>query len=142
MTKNSTQVLKCYTKGFTNFARNAELREVMRKMYLEKYCGKRIVNQNTGITILFDREGAKKTTKGGSMYAEKAALITILDKICKYGILLSIGNRKPTDKPKVLGYLNFKAEVWVDDKLEPVNFSVRIMKDGSFHYHIDIPIEA
>ena len=141
MKKKSKQVLKCYTKGFTNFARNAELREVMRKMYLEKYCGKHIVNLNTGITILFDREGAKKTTKGGSMYAEKAALITILDEICRHGVLLSIGNRKPTDKPKVLGYLNFKADVWVDDRLKLVKFSARIMKDGSFHYHIDIPME-
>lgn len=139
--KNNQHLLKCYTKEFTNLARNAELREVMRVFYMEKYNDKSVVNIHTGITILFNREGAKKTTKGGSMYAEKAALITILDEICRHGILRSIGNRKPTDKPKILGYLNFEISVLIDDKLELVAFSARIMRDGSFHYHIDVPIK-
>jgi len=138
--KQKQTLLKCYTKEFTTFARNAELREAMRIFYMKNYNGKGVVNLHTGIVISFDKEGALKTTKGGSMYAGKAALITILDEICKHGVLRSIGNRKPNDKPKVLGYLNFEISVLVDDQLELVKFSARIMKDGSFHYHVDIPI--
>ena len=139
--KPAKQTLKCSTKGFTNLKSNAVLRKKMYDIYTEKYCGKSVVNLQTGIEILFEKEGAMKTTKGGSMYPEKAALITILRDVCQHGKLLTIGKRKLKDKGKVLGYLNFKANVVVDDKLEVVKFSVRVMKDGTFHYHIDIPIK-
>ena len=139
--KPAKQILKCSTKGFTNLKSNAELRKKMYDIYIEKYCGKSVVNLHTKIKILFDNHSARKTSHGGVMYAEKAALITILNKICKNGHLLSVQKRKLKDNANVLGYLNFKANVLVDEKMEVVKFSVRVMKDGTFHYHIDIPIK-
>ncbi|MCL2417465.1 MAG: hypothetical protein FWD02_05980 [Bacteroidales bacterium] len=111
-------------------------------MYVEKYCGKSVINLKTGIRIQFDKLNARKTTHGGSMYSEKAALITILDKICRQGYLYSIGKAKEQDIHKgVLCFLNFKTNVIVDDKFQVVLFSVRVMKNGTFHYHIDIPLK-
>jgi len=136
------QTLKCSTKGFTNLKSNVELRQKVLSLYLDKFDGKTVVNKKTGIKILFNSEGARKTTHGGSMYAEKAALITILDKICRQGHLYSLGKAKEQDIAKgVLCFLNFKTNVIIDDKMEVVKFSVRVMKDGTFHYHIDIPIK-
>jgi hypothetical protein len=136
------QTLKCSTKGFANLKSGTELRNKMFSFYRERLEGKEVLNKKTGIRIQFHRAGARKTTHGGSMYAEKAALITILDKICRQGHLYSLGKAKEQDIAKgVLCFLNFKTNVTVDNKMEVVKFSVRVMKDGTFHYHIDIPIK-
>jgi len=140
--KPAKQVLKCSTKEWQNLVYASVLRKKTEEVYKRKYSGKSVVNRGTGIKIQFDKHGASKTSRGGSIYAEKAALITILDKICRHGYLYSLGKAKETDIPKgVLCFLNFKANVVVDEKLEVVKFSVRVMKDGTFHYHIDIPIK-
>jgi len=139
--KTPKSTLKCYSKDWRNFPKNSDLRKKLLEVYKEKYEGKTIVNSKTGITILFELYGAKKTTKHGSMYAEKAALITILDKICEHGFLHSLGVPKEGDKEKgVVGYLNFRAPVIVDEKQKLVEIPVRIKNNGSFHYCIDIPL--
>ncbi|MCL2414507.1 MAG: hypothetical protein FWC94_04560 [Bacteroidales bacterium] len=117
------------------------MRKKLLEIYKQKYEGKTIVNSKTGITILFELYGAKKTTKHGSMYAEKASLITILDKICEHAFLHSLGAQKKGDKENgVVGYLNFRAPVIVDDKQKLVEIPVRIKNNGNFHYCIDIPL--
>lgn len=140
--KPAKRVLKCSTKEWKNLSRASVLRKKTEEIYKEKYSGKSVVNLSTGIKIQFDKHGASKTSRGGSIYAEKAALVTILDKICRQGYLYSLGKAKETDIPKgVICFLNFKANVIVDDKYQTVLFSVRVMKSGTFHYHIDIPIK-
>jgi len=140
--KPAKQMLKCSTKEWKTISKNAELRKKVLELYKEKYEGKAVINKETRIKIQFHRDGARRTTHGGSMYSEKAALITILDKICRYGTLLSVGKAKEKDIPKgVICFLNFKTNVIVDEKLEVTKFSVRVMKDGTFHYHIDIPLK-
>ncbi|MCL2417284.1 MAG: hypothetical protein FWD02_05045 [Bacteroidales bacterium] len=139
----SKMVLKCTTEGFTKHKNNLELRKMVFDFYQENFTNpsRQVTNVNTGIVICFERGGANKTAFGGSMYAKKATLVTILDKICEHGCLYSVGKPKETDVPKgIICFLNFKANVIIDDKLEEVRFSVRTKKDGSFHYHIDTPL--
>jgi hypothetical protein len=139
--KTPKNELKCYSKNWTSFPKNSDLRKKMLEVYKQKYEGKTVLNLKTGIIIRFELYGAKKTTKHGSMYAEKAALITILDKICKYGFLHSLGEPKKGDKEKkVVGYLNFRAPVIIDGKQKLVELPVRIKNNGNFHYCIDIPL--
>jgi len=143
METTSEIVLKCTTSKLGNYENNAELRKLVFDFYQKNFTNpsKQIVNKNTGIAICFERGGANKTAFGGSMYAKKAALVTILDKICEHGYLFSVGKPKEADIPKgVVCFLNFKANVSIDGCLEEVRFSVRTKKDGSFHYHIDTPL--
>ena len=140
--KKTKQTLKCFSKEWKDLPSVSALRKKTYDIYMEKYSGKFAVNLRTGIKIQFDKYGARKTSHGGSMYAEKAALVTILDKICRHGYLYSIGKAKEQDISKgVLCFLNFKTNVIVDDGFKVVCFSVRVMKNGSFHYHIDIPLK-
>jgi hypothetical protein len=143
MKKKPEVVLKCTTKELPNYSTNVELRKMVFDFYQENFTKpcRTIINANTGIVICFERGGANKTAFGGSMYAKKAALVKILDKICQYGCLYSVGKPKETDIPKgIICFLNFKVNVVIDEKLEEVQFSVRTKKDGSFHYHIDTPL--
>ncbi|MDR2907488.1 MAG: hypothetical protein LBU91_05825 [Bacteroidales bacterium] len=136
-------ILKCSTNDLPICSTNVELRKIVFNYYQKNFTKplKTVINIETGIIIGFERGGANKTAFGGSMYAKKAALITILDQICQHGQLRSVGKPKETDIPKgILCFLNFTANVIIDNQLEIVRFSVRVKKDGSFHYHIDTPL--
>ncbi len=131
-------VAKTTSKEFNNLVNAKEVRQKVFQLYREKYVGTSVRNLDTGIVVNFDGIGAKKTAHGGLMYAKKASIINILDKVIKHGHFIGFGFRKQSDQDKtMLGYLNFISTVVIDEKIVNVYFSVRLKKDGTFHYHIE-----
>jgi hypothetical protein len=109
--------------------------------YNMHYSGrKKIRNKSLNILVSFDRIGAKKTSFGGYIYPKKACLVEVLDKLIRYAEYNNWGERKATDAPNVVGFLNFKAKVYIDGKIEHVHLVVILRNDASFHYSIEINI--
>ncbi|MCL2028729.1 MAG: hypothetical protein FWG79_09645 [Bacteroidales bacterium] len=120
-----------------------ESRKKLLEYYRTKYPYNRtIINQHLGIKIGFEADGVSKTCRGGKIYPEKNCLIEILDKLIRYAEFNNFGNRKPTDKPNVLGYLNFKAKAKVNGQIEYVHLTIRISnrKEGRFTFHYSMSI--
>jgi hypothetical protein len=101
-----------------------------------------IVNQHLGITVRFESESYRKTSKGGKIYSEKSCLIEILDELILYAIFTNFGDRKRTDEPNVLGYLNFKVKVKINGKIEHIHLTIRITNrnEGRFTFHYSMSI--
>jgi len=125
--------------GLTPFATRKKVFEYYRTHYVN---GSRVINQHLGIAVGFDRIGLKKTSFGGSMYPKKACLVEVLDKLIRYAAYSNWGERKDSDNPHVIGYLNFKSAVRIDGKLEHVHLVIRVNNNGKFHYSMEVNIWA
>ncbi len=124
--------------------KNLPIKDFRKKVfthYTEKYQGKcYVTNKHLGIVVEFDREGANKTGYGGHLYAKKACLVEVLDKMVRYAEYCNWGDRKSTDKPNVIGYLNFKVKVKIDEKIENVHLVIKLTNNGKFHYSMEVNI--
>jgi hypothetical protein len=115
-----------------------ELRAKLFNEYRTRYYGKKVINQSLGITVGFELEGARKTSHGSAAYSKKACLITVLDKLIRYAEFTNWGEPKATDPSYVIGFLNFKAKVKIDGKLELVHLVIRVRNTGKFHYVMEV----
>ena len=114
------------------------VREKLSNEYRTRYNGKKVVNQSLGITVEFESTGARKTAHGSAVYSKKACLVSVLDQLIRYAEYSNWGDRKPSDIARVIGYLNFKAKVKIDGKMEHTHLVVRVCNDGRFHYAMEV----
>ena len=63
------------------------------------------------------------------MYSAKAAVIAHLKTLIKNSTYNNRGNRKQSDGKDVLGYLNFKSKITIDNKKRHVRISLVVYKD-------------
>jgi len=108
------------------------------ELYLSKLAGIEVINQDLGITVKFEKWSARKTTKGGALYSKKAAIIEVLADLVRYAEFSNWGNRKENDLSSVIGYLNMKAKVKIDDILEHLHLVIQVKNNGKFHYTMEI----
>jgi hypothetical protein len=121
-------------KGFSK----SELQKFVRDYYQSNYQNKaQVINQDLGIQIEFIGDGKKKTSYGAAMYVKKAAAVKILDKLLQYAKYTNWGDRKPNDKPNVLGYFNFKVKFLFDGEITYFALNVQVRNDGKYHYSLD-----
>ena len=97
-----------------------------------------IINEDLKIPIWILRDGTRKTSHGGTIYYKKACTVEIIDKIIKYAKYNNYKSRKSTDKAYVIGFLNFKAKIKIDNKIENIRLAVQFRKDGKMYYSIEI----
>lgn len=115
-----------------------EVRLRLYNEYRSRYYGKKVVNLSLGITVEFEHSGAKKMSKGAAIYSKKACLVAVLDQLIKYAEYSNWGDRKSHDNQSVIGYLNFKAKMKIDEKMEGVHLVVRVQNNGKFHYDLEV----
>lgn len=112
----------------------------LRKKVLEdfdEYCrGKVATNLHTGIPIRLD--SGRKTAQGEAIYSKKAAVIPKLYELLAYACYSNWGARKDKDPKTVIGYYNFKAYIYIDNKKECVRLAVRAMSNGAFYYSVEV----
>lgn len=100
----------------------SELREFTMNYYRENLKGKRISPEKFPIIIEFTARGEKKLY--APMYSAKASVIEHLEELIKNSTYNNWGNRKKTDSPDVLGYLNFKSKLTIDGEKRHIRISV------------------
>lgn len=131
--------IKVSTQSFS-VNRPKETREAISSYYVRNFKGKVITNAETGFKIELGKEGGKKTAWGGRVYLEKLAITSVLDQVIEQMTYNNWGDRKETDSPDVIGFMNFKASVFVDDVLKKLNIAVKLKKGGSFYYSFDVNV--
>ena len=110
----------------------------IKEYYRENLQGKHIVNQHLGLRIYFTSAGKYELAYGRAPYLKKVAVIQCIAELLEVAEYNNFGIRKETDPKPVLGYLNFKAKVKIDSKMESVRISVLLKKDGKAYYNHEI----
>jgi len=116
-----------------------DLSAYIRNYYLEHLQGKTVINQHLQMPIFFGSVGKNELSYGRALYAKKASVVQCLETLMEMAEYNNFGERKPTDKPSVHGYFNFKAKVYIDGKLEHVRISV-LFKNNKAYYNHEINI--
>ena len=133
--------MKKYKQKIIPSVKTGELsnnRKSINEYYTKHLQGKNIVNTDTGIRIYFTSAGKGKLSFGGTIHSKKAAVTKCLYQLLKVAEYNNFGQRKIADKSNVLGYLNFKAKVKIDGKLEQARIAVMVKTDGKFYYSHEI----
>lgn len=102
------------------------------------YKGCEILNEDTKIKIHFSNTNAKKVSLGGAIYFKKATAMLILPDLLRVAEYSNFGNRKLTDNPEVIGFLNFKAKCYIDSVLEHLRISIQFCRGDKFFYNLEI----
>ncbi len=113
----------------------------LREVVLEKakaLAGKKVENTDTGIMVEFSVTNARKLARGGAIYLKKASLVDILPELVSVAEYSNFGQRKETDNPEVLGFLNFKAKCLINGKTEHVRLSVQFCRRSRFFYNVEV----
>jgi hypothetical protein len=109
------------------------------KEYYSKYLqGTSVINKDLNLRIHFTSIGKGKLAFGGSKSIRKAAIIQCLSEVLEVAEFNNFGRRKEKDSKIVIGYLNFKAKVKVDEKIENIRIAVLIKTDGKVYYSHEI----
>ena len=130
--------IKISTTQFENLE-TSEKRKLAAKLY-NNFKGKSIPNKEKGIIVEFIGDGARKLAYGGKFYNRKLAILEHLKQIITDMVYSNFGNRKITDKPNVLGYLNFKINVYIDGKSENLRIAIQLRNNGKFYYNHEVNI--
>jgi hypothetical protein len=113
----------------------------LRNVVMERAKGlvyEKVLNIDTGIEIEFSVTNARKLARGGAIYLKKASLVPILPELVKVAEYSNFGQRKETDNPELLGFLNFKAKCIIDGKTEHVRLSVQFCRRNKFFYNVEV----
>ena len=113
----------------------------IRDFYTENLYGKSVVNKDLGITIHFNSIGKNELAYGKALYAKKVAVLKCLFELLEVAEYNNFGRKKDTDKETVLGYLNFKAKVMIDNKMENVRINILLKKTGKAYYNHEVNIK-
>ncbi len=98
--------------------------------------GKVVKNLHTGIPVRL--VSGKKTAYGEAIYSKKVAVMPMLISLIENARYSNWGARKVQDPKNVIGYYNFKAYVFIDNKKECVRLAVRAMSNGAFYYNVEV----
>ena len=79
--------------------------------------------------VVFINTAGRKIAYGEAMYSAKAAVIAHLKTLIKNSTYNNWGDRKTSDRKDVLGYLNFKSKITIDNKKRHVRISLVVYKD-------------
>ena len=110
----------------------------VREYYAIHLQGKSVVNLATNITINFTSDGKGKIGSNKVMHPPKIAVVQKLQQILEVAEFNNFGQRKENDKQSILGYLNFKAKVKIDGKIENLRIAVVMKTDGKVYYNHEI----
>ncbi|GET49540.1 hypothetical protein RCZ02_23710 [Capnocytophaga felis] len=100
----------------------SELRKFTLEYYNTHLKGKKTAIKNHLKEVVFVSGAGRKLLQ--PIYKEKVALIEHLEELIKNSTYNNWGNRKKTDSPDVLGYLNFKSKITIDGEKRHVRISV------------------
>ncbi len=106
------------------------------RLYYHKHLqGKTVINKHLRMPIFFGAIGKNELSFGRALYAKKAAIVQCLESLMEVAEYNNFGERKPTDKPSIHGYFNFKAKVIINGKLEHVRISVLFKNNKAYYNH-------
>lgn len=119
----------------------AELKQKVKQFYNEKLQGNSVVNKDKGITVAFSSVGRNHVLYARSAGFEKLVAVFKLPEILAAATFLNFKNADENDHHTVVGYMNFKCPVKINEKLQHFRVVVRISKDGKFFYDHSVRVK-
>lgn len=116
------------TKDFKEMS-VSELRKFTLNYYKTYLKGKKISIKNALNEVHFYSGGGRKLAYGEAMYSQKTAVIEHLEELIKNSTYNNWGDRKKNDAPNVLGYMNFKSNLIIDQQKKHIRISLIITED-------------
>ena len=102
--------------------------------------GQIVVNKHLGIKIIFNSIGKSELAHGRALHAKKIAILFCLADLVSEAEYSNFGNRKTSDSETVLGYLNFKIKVKIDDRIENARISILLKTNLKAYYHHEVNV--
>ncbi|MDZ7876683.1 MAG: hypothetical protein U5L45_03390 [Saprospiraceae bacterium] len=112
-----------------------DLKQAIKVFYKQNIQGQVITNKHTGITIRFTSDGLGKISEARRIGRINAAVVQVLIGLLENAEYSNMGQRKPTDKENVLGYLNFKVKAKIENKLYHFRIAVKLKTNMKAYYN-------
>jgi hypothetical protein len=119
----------------------SQIKKFVRVFYNEKFKGKTYINKHKGISVKFTRKGIEHVLYARGRGKEKLQAATVLNKMIQNAEYTNFKDPDENDAKIVLGYLNFKVKVDIDNKIHLFRVVVRLTKHGKFFYDHAVKIK-
>ncbi len=111
-----------------------ELKKTAQEFYKENFKGKKVKNKDRGIIIEMTSTGIRHVLHARNVGYVKLKAIYVLDKMLEQAEFTNFKDRDADDFKEIIGYMNFKVSVMIEENLHKFRIVVRITKDGKFYY--------
>ena len=118
----------------TKYEELAKLRKVVLQYYNQKLKGKSVINIEKGITVLFSNAGGRHVVYARKVGFEKLIAITKLPEMIRYATFSNFKGPDKNDAKNILGYMNFKVPVTINEQKQWFRIVIRITTNGKFFY--------
>ena len=116
------------TDQFKHF-KAKDLRNFLLVYYNTFLKGKKLAIGNSLKSVKLVSSSGRKIAHGGPIYAAKAAVINHFEEVVENSTYNNWGDRKKSDSKDLLGYLNFKSKVLIDNEKRHVRITIAVYKD-------------
>jgi len=111
-----------------------QLKDYIKTYYNTNLKGSTIINKHKGISIQFGREGIRHLLYARKIGYTKLKAVVVLNQLMINSVYCNFKEPDITDTKEILGYLNFKAKVCIEDKIHLFRIVVRLTISGKFYY--------
>ena len=116
------------------------LKQEMKSFYNAQLKGKTVKNKQKGISILFSSVGRNHILYARAVGFEKLIAITKLAEMVREAEYCNFKEADENDSRDILGYMNFKVSVCINDEICHFRIVVRLTKNGKFFYDHSVKI--
>ncbi len=117
---------------------NKNLVQYATTYYKDNLQGQEVFNKDLKIWIKFTSLGKGKVAYGGRKTPAKMAVLQGIKSILEVAEYNNFGPRKAKDPKNIVGYLNFKAKVRINGKIENLRIAIILRQDGKFYYNHEV----
>ena len=118
-----------------------QIKKFVRNYFNENIRNKTVKNKHKGITVMFTRKGLDHVIHARNAGYVKYKAIICLPKMVKNAVYLNFKDKDEDDVLDILGYLNFKCNVKVENRIQIFKIVIRLTNEGVFFYDHSVKVE-
>lgn len=118
-----------------------ELKEFIKDYFNKNLRGKSVKNLHKGVTVKISRTGLNHLLYARNIGYVKIKAVVVLDKMLKHAEYTNFKEKDENDSKDILGYLNFKCKVKIENKIQLFRLVVRLTTAGNFYYDHAVKIK-
>jgi hypothetical protein len=119
----------------------ANLKKEMKSFYDNHLKGKTVKNEHKGISIIFSSTGRNHVLYARAVGFEKLIAIKKLAEMVREAVYCNFKEADQNDSKDILGYMNFKVDVCINQEVCHFRIVVRLTKNGKFFYDHSVKIK-
>ena len=128
-------------KKVTSVSEISRLKTEMKSFYNTRLKGKTVKNKDKGISIVFSSVGRNHVLYARAAGFEKLIVIKKLPDMVREAEYCNFKEPDGNESKDILGYMNFKVNISINDEIFLFRIVVRLTKNGKFFYDHSVRIE-